>query len=246
MPTVEEETTDHGQDVSLRQLLAKWWQGGIADLTPRLLNFTVFAVVVVLMFVVTWASRMPAPMVIPSTQETTPVPALADTETPPAQETAPATEPNPTPVAAPVDTTSATVAETADSADTAPVQPTAAAAQEAVPAVPAPATPQTASEPIGAGAAAETTVVTLEETPASPALVASAHVAETTPAVTPNPRPRRPRGPAKGHTATARTTPDLPELQGSIPFNSGGPLDLDNESARKKYQEMNIVRRQHP
>ncbi|MBI2345721.1 MAG: hypothetical protein HYV03_02300 [Deltaproteobacteria bacterium] len=35
----------------------------------------------------------------------------------------------------------------------------------------------------------------------------------------------------------------LPELRGPVPFNSGGPEDLDNDAARKKYLELNQQKR---
>lgn len=211
---MRDETGEQGRE--LRDLLKKWMGGNLHDLVPRLLNGTVLAVAATLVILVTWVSRMPAPIMSTATEsKTDEAQVVTLPETPPAET---AQTQSPAPQGAPIEPRSAPAAAPAISEDVSPT----VAASPASPMSPGPATK------------------------AQPAAPTVAPTAETPPKVAAKPVPRLRKGRGTGlprPAAAEQIRPTLPELLGSIPFNDGGPMDLDNETARLNYQKRNVTGR---
>lgn len=261
---------------------------GGARFSQRLVNLTVFASIVIIMFFAHWAGRPTLTVTEPNVvemEEAEPTEVVA-APTAPAEVAEAVTVPS-VPAAAVVpdaatQTPSAAAPTPATPSATAPtttemptVATTAPEAEAATPAVGPPATPpQTQAQPLSAGAVvatAPTVAPAMDAAPPATTTVPAAPVAQEPVVASPTPAPTAQESepaddeggvdvvqatpPAtktvaaksatkKGRTPVATTkskvpTGALPELRGTIPYNSGGPSDLDHPSVREAYHQLN-------
>lgn len=204
--------------------LRHWWNRRGTTMNTRLLNIAVIAAVIGVIAAANWATE--------EAPEEPPVVTVVDAPAVPDQVEAPTStsivEATPTPPP------SASVTE--------PTPPTATVTEPA--STPAPTTEATVEVTAAPEAATIETAAT-ESAPAATteSVATGVSVPEATPTSTTSPTPIPSSGDkkvvAKSSVGGKPKPAPLQEIIGGVPYNSNGPLDLDSDHARKRYQELN-------